>query len=63
MNTSESLLADLARTEKPIGVGIIGLGAHGSWAGRSHLPALRAVPGYELRALSASSRQSAERAG
>ncbi|WP_371100213.1 Gfo/Idh/MocA family protein [Streptomyces sp. PU_AKi4] len=32
-------------------------------AERSHLPALRAVPGYELRALSASSRQSAERSG
>ncbi|KQX69468.1 Gfo/Idh/MocA family oxidoreductase [Streptomyces sp. Root1310] len=63
MNTSESLLAELARSEKPIGVGIIGLGAHGSWAERSHLPALRAVPGYELRALSSSSKQSAERSG
>ncbi|MEU7300241.1 Gfo/Idh/MocA family oxidoreductase [Streptomyces sp. NPDC007206] len=63
MNTSESPLAGTARSGKPIGVGIIGLGAHGSWAERSHLPALRAVPGYELRALSASSRQSAERSG
>ena len=63
MNTSESLLAQLARSEKPIGVGIIGLGAHGSWAERSHLPALRAIRGYELRALSTSSNQSAERSG
>ncbi|WP_030177769.1 Gfo/Idh/MocA family protein [Streptomyces sp. NRRL S-813] len=63
MNTSESRLVELARSEKPIGVGIIGLGAQGSWAERSHLPALRAVPGYELRALSASSGQSAERSG
>ncbi|MFE4830559.1 Gfo/Idh/MocA family protein [Streptomyces sp. NPDC056672] len=63
MNTSASPLAELARSEKPIGAGIIGLGGHGSWAERSHLPALRAVPGYELRALSTSSKQSAERSG
>lgn len=63
MNASESPIADLARSGKPIGVGIIGLGAHGSWAERAHLPALRAVPDYELRALSASSRQSAQRSG
>ncbi|MEU9454414.1 Gfo/Idh/MocA family oxidoreductase [Streptomyces sp. NPDC048277] len=63
MNTSESPLARRARSGKPVGVGIVGLGAHGSWAERSHLPALRAVPGYELRALSTSSRESAERSG
>ncbi|MER7187713.1 Gfo/Idh/MocA family oxidoreductase, partial [Streptomyces hyaluromycini] len=63
MNASASLLAERARSGKPIGVGIIGLGAHGSWAERSHLPALRAVPGYELRALSTSSKESAERSG
>ncbi|MFI2426248.1 Gfo/Idh/MocA family protein [Streptomyces sp. NPDC018955] len=63
MNTSASPLAELARSEKPIGVGIIGLGARGSWAERSHLPALRAVPGYELRALSTSSKRSAELSG
>ncbi|MEU6431077.1 Gfo/Idh/MocA family oxidoreductase [Microbispora sp. NPDC046973] len=63
MNASTSPLAELARSGKPIGVGIIGLGADGSWAERSHLPALRAVPGYELRALSTSSTQSAERSG
>ncbi|CAL9408083.1 Inositol 2-dehydrogenase_D-chiro-inositol 3-dehydrogenase [Streptomyces sp. enrichment culture] len=63
MSTSASPLAEPARSEKPIGVGIIGLAAHGSWAERSHLPALRAVPGYELRALSTSSKPSAERSG
>ncbi|WP_217544762.1 Gfo/Idh/MocA family protein [Streptomyces sp. GbtcB6] len=63
MNASASLLAERARSGKPIGVGIIGLGTHGSWAERSHLPALRAVPGYELRALSTSSQESAERSG
>ncbi|MGW0144922.1 Gfo/Idh/MocA family protein [Streptomyces sp. NPDC003333] len=60
---ADSPLAEQARAEKPIGVGIIGLGARGSWAERSHLPALRAVPGYELRALSTSSARSAERSG
>jgi predicted dehydrogenase len=63
MNASTSALAERARSGKPIGVGIIGLGADAGWAGRSHLPALRAVPGYELRALSTSSKQSAERSG
>ncbi|MEU7691830.1 MULTISPECIES: Gfo/Idh/MocA family protein [Microbispora] len=63
MNTSTSRLAELARSGTRIGVGIIGLGANGSWAERSHLPALRAVPGYELRALSTSSKESAERSG
>ncbi|MFI7036809.1 Gfo/Idh/MocA family protein [Microbispora rosea] len=63
MNTSTSPLAGTVRSGRPIGVGIIGLGAAGSWAERSHLPALRAVPGYELRALSTSSKESAERSG
>jgi predicted dehydrogenase len=63
MNTFESPLVESARSGKPIGVGIIGLGTQGSWAERSHLPALRALPGYELRALSTSSEQSAERSG
>jgi predicted dehydrogenase len=48
---------------KRIGVGIIGLSAKGGWAAAAHVPALRAVEGYELRALSASSAGSAEAAG
>lgn len=43
----------------PIGVGIIGLSARRGWAASSHLPALRSLPDYEVRALSASSPQSA----
>ena len=46
-----------------IGVGIIGLSAKGGWAAAAHVPALRAVEGYELRALSASSADSAAAAG
>ena len=47
----------------PTGVGIIGLSASGGWAAQAHLPALGAVPGYEVRALSASSPTSAKAAG
>jgi predicted dehydrogenase len=47
----------------PIGVGIIGLSASGGWAAQGHMPALRAVRGYEVRALSASSPASAKAAG
>lgn len=46
-----------------IGVGIIGLSAAGSWASRAHVPALRDLDGYELRALSASSEATAAAAG
>lgn len=46
-----------------IGVGIIGLSASGGWASLAHVPALQAVPGFELRALSASSPESAAAAG
>jgi predicted dehydrogenase len=44
-----------------IGAGIIGGGA-GGWAANGHVPALRAVPGYELRAISTTRRESAEEA-
>jgi predicted dehydrogenase len=46
-----------------IGVGIIGLSASRGWAAQAHLPALAAVPGFEVRALSASSSASAKAAG
>lgn len=46
-----------------VGVGIVGLSAGGGWAANAHLPALRALDGYELRALSASSAESARAAG
>lgn len=47
----------------PVRVGIVGLSASGGWAARAHVPALAALDGYELRALSASSEESARAAG
>ncbi|MET7439588.1 Gfo/Idh/MocA family protein [Streptomyces sp. NPDC005496] len=44
-----------------IGVGIIG-GSQGGWASISHIPALKALPDYELRAVSTSRRESAQAA-
>jgi predicted dehydrogenase len=46
-----------------IGVGIVGLSAGGGWASNAHVPALAALGGFELRALSASSAESARAAG
>jgi predicted dehydrogenase len=51
-----------AFARRPIGVGIIGLSADGGWAAEAHLPALAALDGFELRALSASSKPSARAA-
>jgi predicted dehydrogenase len=56
-------LADAAAAGRPIGVGIVGLSAGGGWAAISHRPALQAVDGFELRAVSGTSRTSARRAG
>jgi len=49
--------------DRPVRVGIIGLSARGGWAATSHVPALAALPGYELVALSASSPESTRAAG
>ena len=46
-----------------IGVGIVGLSAAGGWAANAHVPALAALDGFEVRALSASSADSARAAG
>lgn len=48
-------------TGQPIGVGIIGASADG-WAGYAHLPALAALPDFEIRAVSTTRRASAEAA-
>ncbi|MER6074890.1 Gfo/Idh/MocA family oxidoreductase [Streptomyces sp. NPDC001817] len=48
---------------EPIRVGVVGLSASGGWAATAHLPALAGLDGYELRALSASSAESARAAG
>jgi predicted dehydrogenase len=50
-------------TGSTLGVGIIGVNPAWGWAGAAHIPALRALPNYEIRALSASSAESARAAG
>ena len=49
--------------ESTLGVGIIGVSATWGWAATAHIPALRALPNYEIRALSARSAESARAAG
>src|SRR2546428_3601271 len=46
-----------------LGVGIIGVSPLRGWAATAHIPALRALPNYEIRALSAHSAESARAAG
>lgn len=49
--------------ESTLGVGIIGVSPIRGWAATAHIPALRAPPNYEIRALSAHSADSARAAG
>src|SRR5881275_2953213 len=49
--------------ESTLGVGIIGVSPHRGWATTAHIPALRALPNYQVRALSAHSAESARAAG
>jgi predicted dehydrogenase len=49
--------------ESTLGVGIIGVNPVRGWAATAHIPALRALPNYEIRALSAHSEESARAAG
>jgi predicted dehydrogenase len=46
-----------------LGVGIVGVSPFRGWAAAAHIPALRALPNYEIRALSAHSSESARAAG
>ncbi len=46
-----------------LGVGIVGVSPVRGWAATAHIPALRALPNYEIRALSAHSAESAGAAG
>src|SRR6184192_888759 len=50
-------------SESTLGVGIIGVNPDRGWAATAHIPALRALPNYEIRALSAHSPESARAAG
>jgi len=53
----------LAIPRSRLGVGIVGVSPVRGWAATAHIPALRALPGYEIRALSAHSAESARAAG
>src|SRR3954454_18719883 len=53
----------LAMSASTLGVGIIGVSPVRGWAATAHIPALRALPNYEIRALSAHSAESAHAAG
>src|SRR6266699_5999413 len=49
--------------ESTLGVGIIGVSPVRGWAATAHIPALQALPNYEIRALTAHSAESARAAG
>src|SRR5258707_10711013 len=53
----------LAIPKSTLGVGIVGVSPVRGWAATAHIPALRALPRYEIRALSAHSAESARAAG
>src|SRR6184192_2509527 len=57
----ESTLA--TKTESTLGIGIIGVNPTRGWAATAHIPALRALPNYEIRALSTRSAESARAVG
>src|SRR6266581_249519 len=57
----ESTMA--TRIESTLGVGIIGVSPVRGWAATAHIPALRALPTYEILALSGHSAESARAAG
>ncbi|MDX6595846.1 MAG: hypothetical protein QOI72_1228 [Solirubrobacterales bacterium] len=50
-------------TASTLGVGIIGVSPTRGWAATAHIPALQALPNYEIRALSAHRAESARAAG
>ncbi|MER5686688.1 Gfo/Idh/MocA family oxidoreductase [Streptomyces sp. NPDC002205] len=52
-------MTSISPHQGPIRVGVVGLSASGGWAAAAHVPALAGLDGYELRALSASSAESA----
>src|SRR5256885_1484270 len=53
----------LAIPKSTLGVGIIGVSPVWGWATTAHIPALRALPNYEIRAVSARSAESARAVG
>src|SRR5213083_3700981 len=59
----DSQQATIKVPQSTLGVGIIGVNPAWGWAATAHIPALRALPNYEVRALSASSPEAARAAG
>src|SRR5207253_4742760 len=53
----------MAIPKSTLGVGIIGVSPAWGWAATAHVPALRALPDYGIRALSARSAESARAVG
>src|SRR5438876_4975440 len=53
----------LVTPKSTLGVGIVGVSPVRGWAAIAHIPALRALPNYEIRALTAHSGESARAAG
>jgi predicted dehydrogenase len=49
--------------ETRLGVGIVGVSPVHGWTATAHIPALRALPNYQIRALSAHNAESARAAG
>src|SRR5438128_2998640 len=56
-------ISALAIPKSTLGVGIVGVSPVRGWAATAHIPALRALPNYEIRALSAHNAESARAAG
>src|SRR5207245_3436164 len=53
----------LAIPKSTLGVGIVGVSPVRGWAATAHIPALRALPNYQIRALSAHNAEFARAAG
>jgi len=49
-------------TDKTTGLGVIGLSTGTAWAARAHVPAVKLVPGFEIRALATTKLETAEAA-
>lgn len=55
-------MSGASRADGPVGVGIVGFTPERSWAARAHVPALAAMPGYEVVGVANSSADSSRAA-
>src|SRR6266550_7178416 len=63
MTEARETTSALTIPKSTLGVGIVGVSPVRGWAATAHIPALRALPSYEIRALSAHNAESARAAG